>query len=106
KNMKGAAWVWRSAAGSSNATEGASGWSRRSAKERHSTSRCRREEQAMSDCIPVIILTTSKAEEDILRSYDLHVNSYITKPVHLSDLFEVLKTIEDFWFGIVKLPAR
>ncbi|HXE95549.1 MAG TPA: response regulator [Dongiaceae bacterium] len=56
--------------------------------------------------IPVIILTTSKAEEDILRSYDLHVNSYITKPVHLSELFEVMKRIEDFWFGIVKLPPR
>ena len=56
--------------------------------------------------IPVIILTTSKADEDILRSYDLHVNSYINKPVHLNELFEVMKTIEDFWFGIVKLPPR
>jgi CheY-like chemotaxis protein len=56
--------------------------------------------------VPVIILTTSKAEEDIFKSYDLHANSYITKPVHLSELFEVLKTIEDFWFGIVKLPPR
>lgn len=56
--------------------------------------------------IPVIILTTSAAEEDIFKSYDLHANSYITKPVHLSELFEVMKTIEDFWFGIVKLPPR
>jgi len=56
--------------------------------------------------IPVIILTTSKAEEDVLRGYDLHANSYITKPVHLSELFEVMKGIEDFWFGIVKLPPR
>ena len=56
--------------------------------------------------IPVVILTTSKAEEDIFKSYDLHANSYITKPVHLSELFEVLKIIEDFWFGIVKLPPR
>jgi CheY-like chemotaxis protein len=56
--------------------------------------------------VPVIILTTSQAEEDIFRSYDLHANSYITKPVHLSELFEVLKTIEDFWLGIVKLPPR
>ena len=56
--------------------------------------------------IPVIILTTSKAEEDIFRSYDLHANSYITKPVHLSEFFEVVKSIENFWFGIVKLPPR
>jgi len=56
--------------------------------------------------IPIIVLTTSKAEEDIFRSYDLHANSYITKPVHFSDLFEVVKLIEDFWFGIVKLPTR
>jgi CheY-like chemotaxis protein len=56
--------------------------------------------------IPVIILTTSQAEEDVFRSYDLHANSYITKPVHLNELFAVLKTIEDFWFGIVKLPPR
>ena len=54
----------------------------------------------------MIILTTSKAEEDILKGYDLHANSYITKPVHLSELFEVMKRIEDFWFGIVKLPPR
>jgi CheY-like chemotaxis protein len=56
--------------------------------------------------IPVIVLTTSKAEADILRSYDLHANSFITKPVHLSEFFEVVKGIEDFWFGIVKLPPR
>jgi CheY-like chemotaxis protein len=56
--------------------------------------------------IPVIILTTSKAEEDIFKSYDLHANSFISKPVHLNELFKVLKTIEDFWFGIVKLPPR
>src|SRR6185369_4647926 len=49
KNMRGAAWGWRSAAGSLNVTAGASGWIRRSVKERHSTSHCRREEQAMSD---------------------------------------------------------
>lgn len=56
--------------------------------------------------IPVIVLTTSKAEEDIFRSYDLHANSFITKPVHLTDLFEVVKGIENFWFSIVKLPPR
>ena len=56
--------------------------------------------------IPIIILTTSKSEEDIFKSYDLHANSYITKPVHLSELFEVVRGIEDFWFSIVKLPPR
>ena len=56
--------------------------------------------------IPVIILTTSKAENDIFKSYDLHANSFITKPVHLSEFFEVVKSIEDFWFKIVKLPTR
>ena len=56
--------------------------------------------------IPVIVLTSSKAEEDIFKSYDLHANSFITKPVHLTDLFEVVKGIENFWFGIVKLPPR
>jgi DNA-binding response OmpR family regulator len=56
--------------------------------------------------IPIIILTASKSEEDIFKSYDLHANSYITKPVHLSELFEVVRGIEDFWFSIVKLPPR
>lgn len=56
--------------------------------------------------IPVILLTTSKSEEDILKGYDLHANSYITKPVHLEQLFEVVKSIENFWFGIAKLPPR
>jgi CheY-like chemotaxis protein len=56
--------------------------------------------------IPIIVLTSSKAEEDIFKSYDLHANSYISKPVHLSELFQVIRGIEDFWFGIVKLPSR
>jgi two-component system, chemotaxis family, response regulator Rcp1 len=56
--------------------------------------------------IPVIMLTTSKAEEDILKSYDLHANSYITKPGHLQQFFEIVKAIEAFWFGIAKLPPR
>jgi chemotaxis family two-component system response regulator Rcp1 len=54
--------------------------------------------------IPVIILTVSKAEEDILRSYNLHANCYITKPIELSKFFEAVKGIEDFWLAIVKLP--
>lgn len=54
--------------------------------------------------IPVIILTTSKAEEDILKTYNLHANCYITKPVNLEDFILITKSIESFWFSIVKLP--
>ena len=54
--------------------------------------------------IPVVILTTSEAEQDILRSYDLHANCYITKPVDLDQFITVVRTIEDFWLTIVKLP--
>jgi len=56
--------------------------------------------------IPVVVLTTSKAEEDILRSYSLHANCYVTKPVDLDQFITVVKSIEDFWFSIVRLPAR
>ena len=56
--------------------------------------------------IPVVILTTSKAEEDILRSYALHANCYVTKPVDLEQFITVVKSIEDFWFSIVRLPSR
>lgn len=55
--------------------------------------------------IPVVILTTSSAEEDILRSYQLHANCYITKPVDLDQFLKVVKTIDNFWLAIVKLPA-
>jgi len=55
--------------------------------------------------IPVVILTTSKAEEDIIKSYDLHANCYITKPVDLDQFITVVKSIEEFWFTIVKLPS-
>lgn len=54
--------------------------------------------------IPVVVLTTSKAERDVLRSYDLHANCYITKPVDLDQFISVVKSIEDFWLSIVKLP--
>lgn len=54
--------------------------------------------------IPVVILTTSKAEEDILRSYDLGVNAYITKPVTFQGLAEAMKVMSMFWFELVKLP--
>ncbi len=54
--------------------------------------------------IPVVILTTSKAEEDILRSYDLHANCYITKPVDFEQFIKVVQSIEEFWLTVVKLP--
>jgi chemotaxis family two-component system response regulator Rcp1 len=54
--------------------------------------------------IPVVILTISKAEEDILRSYNLHANCYVTKPLDLDQFMKVVKSIEDFWLTIVKLP--
>lgn len=54
--------------------------------------------------IPVVILTISKAEEDILKSYNLHANCYITKPLDLDKFMEVVKSIEDFWLTIVMLP--
>lgn len=54
--------------------------------------------------IPIVVLTTSKAEEDVLRTYDLGVNSFITKPVTFSALVEVMKTLSKYWFEIVELP--
>jgi chemotaxis family two-component system response regulator Rcp1 len=54
--------------------------------------------------IPVVILTISADEQDILRSYDTHANCYITKPLDLDRFMEVVKSIEDFWLEIVKLP--
>ncbi len=54
--------------------------------------------------IPVVVLTTSSAEQDIFRSYDLHANCYITKPVDLDQFIKVMRSIEDFWLTIVKLP--
>ena len=56
--------------------------------------------------IPVVVLTSSQAEQDIVRAYDLHANCYITKPVDLDQFITVVKSIEDFWFTIVKLPPE
>jgi CheY-like chemotaxis protein len=56
--------------------------------------------------IPVVVLTTSDAEEDILKTYGLHANCYITKPVDLRQFMKVLKSIEDFWLAVVKLPPK
>lgn len=54
--------------------------------------------------IPVVVLTVSKAEEDILKSYNLHANCYITKPINLDRFLDVVRAIEHFWLTIVKLP--
>lgn len=56
--------------------------------------------------IPIVVLTTSKADEDIYRSYNLGVNSYITKPVSFEGLAEVMKALSMYWFQIVKLPSQ
>jgi len=56
--------------------------------------------------IPVVILTISKAEEDILRTYNLHANCYVTKPVDLNQFVTVIQSVEDFWLSIVKLPPN
>jgi len=56
--------------------------------------------------IPVVVLTTSRSEEDILKSYDLNANCYITKPVDLDQFISVVKSINEFWLSIVKLPGE
>ncbi len=56
--------------------------------------------------IPVVVLTTSEAEEDILKVYNLNANCYITKPVDLDQFIKVVRTIQDFWLTIVKLPVE
>jgi CheY-like chemotaxis protein len=55
--------------------------------------------------IPVVILTTSRAEEDVVRSYNLHANAYVTKPVDLKQFLEVIRAIEAFWLAVVTLPS-
>jgi chemotaxis family two-component system response regulator Rcp1 len=55
--------------------------------------------------IPVVVLTTSAAEQDILKTYDLHANCYITKPVDLEQFIKIVQLIEDFWFTIARLPS-
>ena len=56
--------------------------------------------------IPVVVLTTSRDEQDILKSYDLHANCYITKPVDFEQFIRVVRAIEDFWLSVVKLPPN
>jgi chemotaxis family two-component system response regulator Rcp1 len=55
--------------------------------------------------IPVVVLTTSEAEQDIVRTYDLHANCYITKPVDLDKFIGIVRAIENFWLAVVKLPS-
>ena len=55
--------------------------------------------------IPVVVLTTSTAEQDVLRTYDLHANCYINKPVDFEQFIEVVKSVGDFWFSVVILPS-
>ena len=57
-------------------------------------------------CIPVVVLTTSAAEEDIVRSYDLGVSGFITKPVTFDELVEAMRIVGEYWFAIVKLPPK
>ena len=54
--------------------------------------------------IPVVVLTTSRAEEDVARSYNLHANAYVVKPVDLKQFLEVIRAIEEFWLAVVTLP--
>jgi CheY-like chemotaxis protein len=56
--------------------------------------------------IPVVVLTTSRAEADVLRSYEMHANAYITKPVDFDRFGEIVQQIDDFFVGIVRLPPR
>jgi two-component system, chemotaxis family, response regulator Rcp1 len=56
--------------------------------------------------IPVVVLTTSDADTDVIRSYELHANAYVRKPVDFDAFIEVVRTIEDFWFTVVKLPPE
>jgi CheY-like chemotaxis protein len=56
--------------------------------------------------IPVVVLTTSKAEEDVIKSYELHANCFITKPVGLDQFIQIIQSVEEFWFTIVRLPPE
>jgi two-component system, chemotaxis family, response regulator Rcp1 len=56
--------------------------------------------------IPVVVLTTSRDEEDVLKSYNLHANCYVTKPVALEELIQIVRNIDNFWFTIVRLPTE
>lgn len=63
---------------------------------------CKEDEELRK--LPIVVLTSSQAEADIARAYDLHANSYVVKPVELSEFVEIMKRIEGFWLRVVKLP--
>ena len=56
--------------------------------------------------IPVVVLTSSEAEQDIIKTYDLHANSYVVKPIDLEQFVRVVNAVESFWFSVVTLPAE
>lgn len=56
--------------------------------------------------IPVIVLTTSAAEQDIARAYKLHANCYLTKPIQMDDFLKTIRSVEDFWLSVVRLPSK
>jgi two-component system, chemotaxis family, response regulator Rcp1 len=56
--------------------------------------------------VPVIVLSSSKAEEDVKKMYDLHANAYVTKPVQVDDFINTIRSLEEFWTSIVRLPTR
>ena len=56
--------------------------------------------------IPVVVLTTSRAEEDVIRAYDLHANCYVTKPVDLAQFMKIVSQIDEFWVKVVTLPRK
>ena len=63
-------------------------------------------EDARFKAIPVVILTTSRADEDINKTYSLHANCYVTKPLDLNQFLDVMRSIEEFWFTTVRLPVK
>ena len=63
-------------------------------------------EDANLRSIPIVVLTSSNSEKDIIRSYELHANAYITKPLDLDEYITVVKSIVNFWLEVVKLPAK
>jgi len=56
--------------------------------------------------IPVIVLTTSKAEQDVARAYKLHANCYLTKPIQMDDFLKTIRSVEEFWLSVVRLPSK
>ena len=56
--------------------------------------------------IPVVVLTTSRSEEDVMQAYDMHANAYVTKPVNLEQFMRIVALIDEFWLKVVTLPGR